>query len=447
MRHPSRPTLRHPDYGELQLLEVGGTAEVYVPTQQPTAPVVIKLLGADATTQAEAALRRELSLGLQLAHPSWVATLGETLVDGRLGLVQRYVDGPNLAYAMRQWSEAGTRLPVAAIVHALRTLCEGLEALHSLVCPPQLEAGAAHGDLSPHNILLNAKGGLQLTDLGHATSLTQVGAATAPAGKLAYLAPEQLQGTPPNVASDLFSLGVIAWELLTLHRLFAAGDAQETLDRLQRGLIVAPSTLRPELTPELDHWVLALLKAQPEARPSSAAAVRASLPELEVTPLPRVTAPPPRLSRGRSKRRALGMRLLGGALAALACFALWHALWRDATPLPQDTALRRDAEHARDVFDRIELAPPKTESLNTPEAPAVPAQLSIAVVPWGRVWVDGVARGDSPVSLDLTAGLHRIAVGKREPERYQRIRLEAGQRREVVIRLETRREAATSPGP
>jgi len=168
----------------------------------------------------------EASLGRRLRHPNVVRVVDFGEQDGELVLVTEYVDGTSCARLLSAAAKGGESIPLAA---ALFVACEVLEALsyiHGARDDHWEPLEIVHRDLSPGNILLGAMGEVKLTDFGVAHFNGREGD-TNPGmlkGKLGYMSPEQIDGASVDGRSDLFSLGVVLFEMLTGKPCFDAAD-------------------------------------------------------------------------------------------------------------------------------------------------------------------------------------------------------------------------------
>ena len=209
----------------------------------------------------------EVRVARQITHPALtrVHDIGEA--EGRLYLSMEFVDGENLAASLKRIG----RFPQDKAVELARQLCAGIAAAH--------DQGVLHRDLKPENILLDGRGKVRITDFGLAAAVDQVAGAEARSGTPAYMSPEQLAGGTVTHKSDLYSLGLVFYELFTGRKPFAAG---KTLDDLrtarETSSVPTPSSLVAELDPKIERVVLACLEARPEDRPASAIAISAALP-------------------------------------------------------------------------------------------------------------------------------------------------------------------------
>lgn len=217
-------------------------------------------------------IRREARVAARVRHPNVVATLDVAEVEGELWVVMEYVHGPSLATLFALASERRQPIPrdvaLALVAGALR----GLDAVHGARDEQGAPLGIVHRDLSPHNILCGADGLARIADFGlaRAEAMTSITHSVRFKGKLAYASPEQADELPLTPASDLFSCGVILWELLTGRRLYAGATATEIVARLLTADAPAPSSLQPGVPPALDAVVLRALEREPKRRYSTA---------------------------------------------------------------------------------------------------------------------------------------------------------------------------------
>lgn len=210
-------------------------------------------------------LIREAKLAVQLDHPNIVKILELGRVGATHFIAMEFVRGCSLAQLA-----ARRRPPIAVVVSLLIELCDAIEHVHAA------NAGGVplrivHRDLTPSNLLVSEDGHLKIVDFGVAIS------STAPArgarGTPGYMAPEALAvGERLDARVDVFSIGVIAWELLTGRRLSCASGRAAG-----RAIVMPPSELEPSCPPTLDTIVLTALASARDRRWPSAAALRRAL--------------------------------------------------------------------------------------------------------------------------------------------------------------------------
>jgi serine/threonine-protein kinase len=190
-----------------------------------------------------------------------VHDIGEA--GGEAFLSMEYVDGEDLASLLRRIG----RLPADKALQIARELCSGLAAAH--------DRGVLHRDLKPANIMLDGRGHVRITDFGIAVLRTDELERRIVAGTPRYMAPELLSGGEATVRSDIYSLGMVLYELVT-GRLVLERDS--LVSTRTRGLPRPPSTIVDDLDPVFDRIILQCLEQNPADRPASVHAVLTALP-------------------------------------------------------------------------------------------------------------------------------------------------------------------------
>lgn len=254
-------------YRIVGLLGRGGMGEVYrADDLKLGAPVALKFI-APAAGRDPVLIERfhaEVRSARQVSHPHVcrVYDIGE--VDGRDFLSMEYVDGEDLATLLRRIG----RLPPAKAVEIARQLAAGLAAAH--------EKGVLHRDLKPANVMIDGHGRARITDFGLAVLADDASAEIA--GTLAYMSPEQLEGRPATVQSDIYALGLVLYELFTGKRPFDATSLADWRRIRSESAPPSPSTLTTDMDPVVERVVLRCLESDPALRPRTAAQVALALP-------------------------------------------------------------------------------------------------------------------------------------------------------------------------
>jgi len=290
----------------------GGMASVFLARDtELDRAVALKLLAENLGGDESVRRRfvREARLAARLSHPNVVSVFDAGEDDGRPYIVMEYVDGENLAELL---ARRGRIPPDEARGLALQA-AQGLAHAHA--------AGLVHRDVKPQNLILRNDGTLKIADFGIAraaetTSLTQAGTVL---GTAAYLSPEQALGEEVTPATDVYSLGVVLYELLSGRPPFQV----ETFDDLAHRpeMEVAPvHELAPEVPRDLEDVVMHCLARNPEYRPRDGSALAAELANDE----PASTRPLP-VARKRGFDRRLAWIAVAGLLV-LAAVALAVAL-------------------------------------------------------------------------------------------------------------------------
>lgn len=222
---------------------------------------------------------REAKLASYLNHGNIVQLFELGRVGSAYFISMEYIDGRDIRRILRHARRVSGPPPIHVTVGLLLQLCDALDYAHHKMDDTGHPLGLVHRDVSPSNVLVNTTGQVKVIDFGIAKAQsaqlrTQTGRVK---GKLAYMAPEALAGKEFDARSDLFAVGVIAHELLTAHPLFATKNEYETLMKLQRGAIAAPSSINPSCPAELDAIVLRALARDPDDRFSRASELRYAL--------------------------------------------------------------------------------------------------------------------------------------------------------------------------
>ena len=247
----------------------GGMGEVYRAEDLKLSQVVAIKFLPEALSQDATALTRfhsEVRTARQVSHPNVCRVFDIGEAEGALFLTMEYVDGEDLASVVRRIG----RLSPERATEIARQICAGLAAAH--------ERGVIHRDLKPANVMLDGAGKIRITDFGLASIAASIKGAEARAGTPAYMSPEQLAGREVTPKSDIYSLGLILYEILTGKRAFEATTLPELMKLREQGTITNPSTLVRDLDPLIERVILRCLEIDPEKRPVSALQVAAALP-------------------------------------------------------------------------------------------------------------------------------------------------------------------------
>jgi serine/threonine protein kinase len=272
-------------YKLIQLLGIGGMAEVFKarcasPGGFDRTVVVKRILPVHSRDPefvrmfvAEAQL-----LGL-LHHPNVVQAYDLGEFDGTLFMVMEYVDGPSLSRVMSTLRAAGGQMPFAMAAYFALEVCRALDHVHNLKGSDGEALNVIHRDVTPSNILLTQAGGIKLLDFGVAKyrasqALSVEGTVK---GKPAYLAPEALEAQAIDKRVDIFSLGIVLHEILTLQSLFESDSQVLTFRKILDLPIAPPSRARPEVPPELDAIVMKALERDLGRRYQTAGEMAADL--------------------------------------------------------------------------------------------------------------------------------------------------------------------------
>jgi serine/threonine-protein kinase len=250
----------------------GGMAQVYLARDRSLdRPVAVKELVPEFATDPSFVerFRREAQAAANLSHPNVVGVYDWGAQDGTYFIVMEYVDGPSLSRVLR--SDGPFHPRRAAEIAA--EVAGGLGFAHS--------RGVVHRDVKPGNVLLTRSGQAKVTDFGIARALsspdedlTQAGSVM---GTATYFSPEQAQGLPVDPRSDLYSLGVVLYELVTGRPPFSGETPLAIAYKHVQDQPAPPSTLMSGLPTSLEAIIMKLLSKRPEDRYASAEDLRADL--------------------------------------------------------------------------------------------------------------------------------------------------------------------------
>jgi serine/threonine-protein kinase len=191
---------------------------------------------------------------------------------GRTGrsyyIAMEYVDGVNLEAYLDRHVELGRELPIELGAFIASRLCRGLEHAHNKLGRDGEPLHIVHRDVSPKNVMINVEGVVKLTDFGiaKARQLMQQKEGEVLMGKVEYMSPEQAEFRETDRRSDLFSLGIVLFEILTGEHIFAVEDIYETLDNVKSKKVPDPREMRPDCPEELARITCKALERRLERR-------------------------------------------------------------------------------------------------------------------------------------------------------------------------------------
>jgi len=214
-------------------------------------------------------LLNEARLAARVRHPNVVATLDVVASKGDVLLVLDYIEGEALSTLCRaQAKEKRDLVPIPIAVGIMQDVLHGLLAIHEATDEKGRALDLVHRDISPPNVLVGVDGVARVLDFGIAKALQHLDDSMTGRrmGKMGYMSPEQIRGDHLTQRSDVFSAGIVLWELLCMRRLFPADHPEERMDSILRGNYPRPRSLREDLPQELDDVVMKALEPSPDAR-------------------------------------------------------------------------------------------------------------------------------------------------------------------------------------
>lgn len=336
-------------YRVVAMLGRGGMGEVYRADDLKLGITVALKFLPRATGQDDAWRARfldEVRLARSVSHPNVVRVFDVGETNGDTYLSMEYVDGETLDSLLSRIN----RLPELKANQLAQELCAGLAAIH--------DAGILHRDLKPTNVMIDGRGRLRLTDFGLAAR-GELGRSDVAAGTPGYIAPESIAGRETTLRSDVYSLGLVLYELYTGSAAYPGTKNADLLTTQSRQDPVPPSVIAPDIDPGVERVIQNCLEREPRLRPGSARHVAAMLPggsplaatlAAGETPSPEMVAAGGRAGRVSSAKVAV---LLSIAAVALVCGVIIksHASLVGRVALPKSGEVL--AERSREILQQL----------------------------------------------------------------------------------------------
>ncbi len=265
----------------------GGMAVVYRAADTLLGrPVAVKMLRPQYAGDEEFVrrFRQEAQSAARLSHPNIVNLYDVGTVNGEYFIVMEYVDGPTLKDVIR---ERGP-LSVPEALDITRQICDALEHAH--------DHHIIHRDIKPHNILLTKSGMVKVTDFGLARAMTGNTLThhheSSVLGSVHYFSPEQARGGMTDIKTDIYSLGVVMYEMLTRELPFSGDSPVSVALKHLRSSFVEPRVLNPQIPQSVENVILRCLVKSPDARYADMRAVKADLADALIHPnVPKFVVP------------------------------------------------------------------------------------------------------------------------------------------------------------
>ena len=214
----------------------------------------------------------EARLSAKLNHANIVSVFDISAKEDTFFLVMEYVDGANLKKIAENLRRRGQRFRLGEAIFVCMEACRGLSYAHELRDESGVALGIVHRDISPPNIMVTKRGEVKVADFGLAKAGTQLNT-TDPGvvkGKFSYLSPEAAHGKEVDARADVFSLGIVLWEMLARRRLFLGENDYSTVKLIQTANIPRLAPLNPEVDMAFEEILLKALAREPENRYQSA---------------------------------------------------------------------------------------------------------------------------------------------------------------------------------
>ncbi len=265
-------------YTLLERINVGGMAEVYKAKSYGVEGfekmVAIKRILPTIAVDEDfiAMFIDEAKISVQLNHANIAQIFDLGKIEESFFIALEFVHGKDLRTIWDRHKSRGLRIPIPMATYIITRVCEGLDYAHRRKDAAGQDLHIVHRDVSPPNILLSYEGEVKIIDFGIAkaanrASKTQAGILK---GKFGYMSPEQVRGRNLDRRSDVFSLGIVLYELLTGERLFSADSDFSVLEKVRNVSILPPSTFNRNIPPPLEKIVLRALSKDPDDRYTTA---------------------------------------------------------------------------------------------------------------------------------------------------------------------------------
>ena len=256
-------------YRIVGLIGKGGMGEVYKAEDlELDLTGALKFLPAEFSKDEEflSRFRGEVRTARQVSHPNVCRVFDIGEVDGLYYISMEFIDGDDFSQLLRRIG----RLPSDKAAEISRQICFGLHAVH--------EAGFLHRDLKPANIIIDSNGKARITDFGIAGFERDVQGMESRVGTPAYMSPEQVTGKEVTQRSDIYSLGLLLYEIFTGKQAVEADSLDEIIRRQKTTTPPHPSELVEQIDPLVDKIISRCLENDPKYRPASAIQVALALP-------------------------------------------------------------------------------------------------------------------------------------------------------------------------
>lgn len=200
----------------------------------------------------------EAKIAINLNHSNIVSIHEFGVEKGQFFLVMDYVEGRNLRQILNKMKKTGLQFSIDQIVYMIKEVAAGLDHAHRcLDGSTGKPLNITHRDMSPQNVMVSFEGEVKIVDFGIAKAESQLETTRAGTlkGKFGYMSPEQAEGQPVDLRTDIFSLGIVLWELLANDRLFVANNEINTLRKIRDCQIPSLRKINPNIHTELERIV------------------------------------------------------------------------------------------------------------------------------------------------------------------------------------------------
>ncbi|MFA4974419.1 MAG: serine/threonine-protein kinase [bacterium] len=266
-----RPDGQPTSIGQYYIMEKiaqGGMAEIYrglaydvhgISQREVCIKKILPQLSADK--EFIGSLIDEAKLAVKLVHGNIAQTYDLGKVGDDYYMVMEYVEGATLSQINKRSIAKNSLIPVQIAVYLLSEIAAGIDYMHRRTDDSGVPLHIVHRDISPQNIMVAYSGSVKIIDFGIAKPAFKASGTDSGLlkGKFAYMSPEQAMGESVDHRSDIFSLGIIFYEVLSGKRLFKAEESRETIRNVRRALVEPLVNIRPDIPEELDRIAMKAL--------------------------------------------------------------------------------------------------------------------------------------------------------------------------------------------
>ncbi|HEV8547741.1 MAG TPA: serine/threonine-protein kinase [Polyangiaceae bacterium] len=324
-------------------------------------------------------LLKEARLAARVRNPNVVPTVDVVASKGDVLLVLEYVHGEALSTLCRiQARERREHVPLDIAVGVMQGVLAGLGAVHEATDEQGRTLGLVHRDISPPNVIVGSDGMTRVLDFGIAKALEHIEDSNPnrTKGKAGYMSPEQVRGERVTQRSDVFSAGIILWELLATRRLFTAEADTERMQKILAGGYPSPGEHRPNLPAEFDNVTMRALALDPDQRYASPREFAVALEHVAVGASPRKIA---------DWVNDLAAEALAVRARMVAQVETWETgapdLPLNSTPFAAEVAILMTAPPPGATVPPPPVAIPAPPQLPSVPPPPLPPALSMSVAP------------------------------------------------------------------
>lgn len=270
----------------LEKLATGGMAEVFLARAQAaggiTKFVAIKRILPQYAESPEFIdmFKDEAKIAVNLNHSNIVSIHDFGVQSNQFYLVMDYVEGRNLRQILNKLKKSNLRLTIDQVIYIIKETSSGLDHAHRcLDGSTGRPLNITHRDMSPQNVMISFEGEVRIVDFGIAKAESQIETTRAGTlkGKFGYMSPEQAEGHPVDLRTDIFSLGIVLWELLANDRLFIASSELNTLRKIRDCQVPSLRKINPNIPSELERITMKALARDRNLRYQTAAAMHRDL--------------------------------------------------------------------------------------------------------------------------------------------------------------------------